>query len=195
MPEDLKKIRPGTAILQPQVKLDRRTFADPKLERRQLRKLTNTSVEGWEKVVAGLSREFAHRALKSKFWEKDEEIVLSARTPVHEKRGWLEGNQIQSYFPVQPVMWFKWQSGKLYIWLENLDTAGTYMMEIRCSAYNGELRVGASDAPHAMMPAQGQDHRIWVVIDEPDYDLSLVTLDGDKVDNWCFYDARVWRIE
>ena len=93
------------------------------------------------------------------------------------------------------TFWFVWQQGNLEIWLENLETSGTYMMEISCSVYNGELKVGASDAPHVLMPAQGQDHRIWVVIQEPTYDMSLVSLNGQKVDNWCFYDARVWRLD
>ncbi len=193
MPE-ARVLKPGTILVLPHVRVKTKTLLSPKLQKLQLQKLEPTSSDVWRKAIGSLDKVIAEKLLKSRFWEQGEEIVLSARTPVHENRGHIEGYQIQTYAPSQPAIWFVWQSGKLYIWLNNLDQAGTYVMEIRCSAYNGSLHIGASDAPHMDMPAQGQDHRIWVVIDKPDYDMSLVTIEGYEVDNWCFYDARVWRV-
>jgi len=189
-------LRPGTAFILPNIRPKAELTRDQlKLKRMQATKRVPTSIDQWKAVFSTLPQDLAHRALKSKFWTKGEEVLLSARTPVHEGRGHIQGVQIQSYVPADPVIWFVWQQGKIEIWLEQLDTSGTYMMEISCSAYTGELTVGASDAPHVVMPAQGEDHRIWVVIQEPNIDMSLVTVNGNKVNNWCFYDARVWRLE
>jgi hypothetical protein len=197
MPEyKVETVKPGTAIvwptkIKPTVK---QSDATRKMQSLMLKKLAPTSAEQWQKILGTLPGELGLKAKKSKFWERGDEYVLSARTPIIEGHGSLNGNQIQSYVPSHPALWFDYQSGYLEIWLESLDTSGTYMVELRLAVHGGPVLIGASDAPNAELPAQGADHRAQIYITDLTSDISLITLRGDKTEFFGFYDATLWLV-
>ncbi|MCA9693522.1 MAG: hypothetical protein R3A51_17130 [Nannocystaceae bacterium] len=191
----IKHVEPGTAIVWPTKTKPAltRTAEQQKLLRSLPAKLEPTSADQWISVLRTLPRDVAEMTLKSKFWTTGEEIVLSARTPVVEGRGHLLGWQVQSYVPTNPALYFDYGGGGLEIWLEHLDTAGAYMVDIHLGA-QGTVMIGASDAPNYEMQGAGPDTHAYVYIQSPTYDLALVTMRGEKAEYLSFYEARVWRI-
>lgn len=156
--------------------------------------------EELERAALTLSPEVQARLKAVKSWALGEAVVLSPRTPVIEGKGHIDGWRIVAYHPTAPALYFDYDPrtefaiGGLNIWLDGLEPAGIYLVEISLSVLGGAIRVGASDAPHAISPAQGLDHKILVTIVEPGQAISLIGLEPIEVTSWAFFDARIARL-
>ena len=153
------------------------------------------------KALATLAPQIAERLKDRRHWDDGEEVVLSARTPLIDGRGNIDAWQIIGFHPTGPGIHFNYSStkkeaiGGVDIWLDGLESDGIYLVEISLAVLGGTMRVGASDAPHVLSPAQGIDHKILVTIMDPTYDISLITVEPESgVQAWSFYEARIRRI-
>lgn len=152
-------------------------------------------------VLEQLSPKLRARLKSPSEWQSGDDIILSAKTPVIDDRGHLFGWGIVSYGPTTPALYFDYSPtkkvaiGGLEIWLKNLDTSGIYFVEISLSVLGGGIRVGSSDAPHFVSPAQGIDHRVLVTIVDPTYDITLISLRPESVQSWGFFEARIRRLD
>jgi hypothetical protein len=153
------------------------------------------------KALATLGPKIAERLKDAGQWDDGEEVALSARTPLIDGRGHIDAWQIISFHPTGPGIHFNYSStkkeaiGGVDIWLDGLESDGIYLVEISLAVLGGTMRVGASDAPHVLSPAQGLDHKILVTIMDPTYDISLITVEPESgVQAWTFYEARIRRI-
>ncbi|MEZ4382423.1 MAG: hypothetical protein R3A79_13815 [Nannocystaceae bacterium] len=173
----------------------RQLFAQPAPRRLDRAALT--------KAVATLSPALRERLKDVNAWDDGKEVVLSARTPLVDGRGHLDAWGVLSFHPTGPSFHFDYSTtkkeaiGGVEIWLDGLESDGIYLVEISLAVIGGTIRVGASDAPHLLSPAQGLDHKILVTILDPTYDISLITLEpysGSGVQAWTFYEARIRRI-
>ena len=153
------------------------------------------------KTLEQLSPAIRARLKKPQEWQSGDDIILSAKNPVIEGRGHLFGWSVISYGPTTPALYFDYSStkkaaiGGLEIWLKNLDQSGIYFVEISLSVIGGGIRVGSSDAPNFVSPAQGLDHRVLVTIVDPTYDMTLISLSSEGAQSWAFFEARIRRLD
>ncbi|MCB9567350.1 MAG: hypothetical protein H6710_09115 [Myxococcales bacterium] len=193
--------RTDVALFQPTAKpTPTRRRVDPRLTKVMAApRPAALSADAIRTALAGLAPRIADRlkqALAS--WQPGAATVLSAKTPVIPGWGNIDGWNVLAYNPTTPALYFDYgadhAAGGLEIWLESLEPAGVYLVEISLSVLGGSIRVGASDAPHVISPAQGLDHKILVTIVDPTYDRSLITLSPLEVDSWAFFEARLSRL-
>lgn len=140
-------------------------------------------------------------------------LLLSAKTPYVDGKGYFNAINCQSIFPESPSVQFPWWSqqypslptaGKIEIWLTDLQEHQNLTVEIRLSgfSYNGssayEVRSSIAPGLYGYFPIQ-IDSKIDLFF--PDIDLDgmnsgLITIEANDMDgSWTFYDAKINIVE
>ncbi|MEZ4454484.1 MAG: hypothetical protein R3B09_33845 [Nannocystaceae bacterium] len=161
----------------------------------------------WKRLLAALPAAIV-KELRPRFWEREEEVVLSALEPVKPGRGHLVSTHVRGYYPTAPSLTYErddtWTGSPpmLEVWLDGLDTAGIYIVELRVDCRGGALHLAASSADHADYPAGSFGESIDVVLVHPQPAapwltgpvMALLRLEPSAgVESWVFHYARIWR--
>lgn len=141
-------------------------------------------------------------------------LLLSAKTPFVENKGYINAVSCHSIFPADPNIQFPWWSpqdhsffsaGKLEIHLTNLEEHQNLTVEIRLNGFSNnsssayEVRSSITPGLYGYFPIQ-IDSKIDLFF--PDIDSSsgtntaLITIEAiDMNGSWNFYDAKINIIE
>ncbi len=151
----------------------------------------------WTGARAMLSAKHIGR-VDPRAWEREDELVLSARTPEVPGRAALQTWEVHFSEPAQPALYFENHGaragGGAMIWFESLDEDALYQIELQLSVLDGAIEIGSSDMSCTLSPAQGLDHRAHLLLDRPSGGAALLTLRPVDVRDWALYEVRVRKL-